>query len=151
MRRSAAIAAIAATTACSSTSAPDAAATMTADGLPPVLLTADADRWPHDAYEFTGMQRSGDTLTVAIRFGGGCRTHEFALLVSPAFMESYPVQMSGSLAHDAHGDTCRAIVHDTLRLDLSPLRRAYTAAYRTESDTLVLHVAGWPLSVRYAF
>jgi hypothetical protein len=87
-----------------------------------VILTEAPEGWRHDAYALVSARVEGDTLHVAVEYSGGCATHEFALLVSPSFMESYPVQMAGSLAHDAGGDPCRALVGSRLELDLSPTR-----------------------------
>lgn len=145
--------AVAATAACagSATAPLDPFSMTTANGHPAVLLVADHADWPDDAYEFLGMRLSGDTLDVTVRYGGGCETHEFALLVSPVFLESYPVQMNGTLAHDAKGDLCDALIERSLRLDLRPLRQAYASAYGRSSDTIVLNVAGWPDPVRYTF
>jgi hypothetical protein len=120
-------------------------------GIGEAVLTETPGRWRHDVYEFVSMRVNGDTLHVAVQYGGGCATHDFALLVSPVFMESYPVQMAGSLAHDAKGDPCRAIVGSRLRFDLSPLKRAYWQAYGREPASIHLSVTGWPQRVRYSF
>jgi hypothetical protein len=106
--------------------------------------------WRQDPYEFIEMHVDGDRLDVTVRYGGGCREHEFALLVNPAFLESYPVQMRGVLAHDAKADPCRALIQKTLQFDLSPLKRAYRAAYQTDTVRIHLHVAGWPQVVDYS-
>jgi hypothetical protein len=127
---------------------PQAAA---AGGETTVVLTEQPSRWRHDPYEFRSMSMSGDTLVVEVRYGGGCEQHDFTLLVMPIFMESYPVQMSGSLAHDAKGDMCRALVSSTLRFDLSPLRELYRQSYSVASDTLHLNVRDWPRRVVYRF
>jgi hypothetical protein len=120
-------------------------------GVDAVILTDDPGRWRHDAFEYVESRIAGDTLEVAVRYGGGCARHDFALLVVPVFMESFPVQMRGSLAHDAHGDPCRAIVGSRLRFDLTPLRDAYRKAYGAGPATIHLSIAGWPAQVVYAF
>jgi hypothetical protein len=120
-------------------------------GQPGVVLSEDASAWRHDPYSFQWLRVTADTLEVAVQYGGGCAAHDFTLVVSPVFMESYPVQMTGSLAHDARGDPCRAIVGRQLRFDLSPLKEAYRRAYGIESDTIILHVSSWPESVVYRF
>jgi hypothetical protein len=121
------------------------------DGRPAVLLVENPDNWPHDTYQFAEARLHGDTLTVTISHGGGCRTHEYALLVRPLFLESHPVQMHGSLAHDAKGDACKALLRPTLRFDLTPVKQAYQKAYNTQTAEIVLHIAGWPESIRYRF
>lgn len=116
-----------------------------------VILTESPDRWRHDPYELVSARVDGDTLHVSVRYGGGCADHDFALLVVPLFMESYPVQMAGSLAHDAKGDPCRALVSSELRFDLSPIKELYRQSYGAESDTVHLNIADWPEQVVYTF
>jgi hypothetical protein len=118
---------------------------------PAVHLVEDPGRWPHDPYALGTFSLAGDLLHATIQYGGGCTEHTFALLVVPIFQESYPVQMRGSLAHNAHGDMCRALIRRELTFDLSPLRAAYAAAYGASSATIVLHIAGWPRPVHYEF
>jgi hypothetical protein len=142
----------AALTACSAAAPVTApAGSVQAGGIGGVVLTETPNRWRHDAYQFMSARVQGDTLHVDVQYGGGCETHDFALLVTPIFMESFPVQMSGTLAHDAKGDRCRALVGSTLRFDLSPLKRLYQQAYGHGSATIQLSVTGWPERVRYHF
>jgi hypothetical protein len=122
-----------------------------ATGAGTVILTENPDRWRHDPYELMSARIEGDTLHATVQYGGGCADHEFALLVVPIFLESYPVQMSGSLAHDAKGDPCRALVSSDLRFDLSPIKAAYRSAYGVRSDTVHLRIADWPDAVVYTF
>jgi hypothetical protein len=129
----------------------DRAAWTTGENRASVQLVVNSSRWRQDAYEFIEMHVDGDRLDVTVRYGGGCREHEFALLVNPAFLESYPVQMHGVLAHDAKADACRALIQKTLQFDLNPLQRAYRAAYQTNTGRIHLRVAGWPPVVEYSF
>jgi hypothetical protein len=129
----------------------DQAAWTTGENRVPVQLVEDWSRWRQDAYEFIDLHVDGDRLDVTVRHGGGCAEHEFALLVNPTFLESYPVQMRGVLAHNAKADPCRALLQKTLQFDLSPLKRAYGAAYQTDTGRIHVHVAGWPRVVGYSF
>lgn len=123
---------------------------------PPSLLAVNAPGGTTrlDPAEILQARIEGDVLLLEVRYGGGCETHDFALLHSGVFMESLPVQTVLTLAHDAHGDPCRALVGRSLRFDLTPVKRAYQAAYG-EGGTLVLHLhapggAGAPAhSLRY--
>ena len=60
------------------------------------------DQWGSDDYEIkTGDDTpviADDTLTLTVSYGGGCETHDFTLVASDVFMESYPVQLL-SLIH----------------------------------------------------
>ncbi|TVP44656.1 MAG: hypothetical protein EA350_11065 [Gemmatimonadales bacterium] len=113
-------------------------------GVPPVLLVPEDDPrpWPMDPWTFRSHALDGDTLTLSIRYGGGCRVHRFALLVDPSFRESHPVQAAARLAHDADGDMCRALISEDLQFDLGPLRRHYQAAYGAGPGAIDLVLAG---------
>jgi hypothetical protein len=104
-----------------------------------------------DPYTITAAAVSGDELRITLTYGGGCREHRFRLVASDAFMESYPVQVAAVLTHDANGDQCRALRHDTLRFDLTPLKEAYRRAYQAQSGVIVLRLWYVEEGIRYEF
>jgi hypothetical protein len=113
-------------------------------------IDVDLGSWPADPLTFMAVRVEGDLLIAQVQHAGGCTEHGFALVFSPVFMESYPVQAMGILSHDARGDNCRALIGRTLSFDLSPLKQTYRDAYRVDSDTIILR-GNWPGTVRYAF
>ncbi len=121
------------------------------EAVPSVRLVPENDPrpWPMDPWTFRSHALDGDTLTLSIQYGGGCRVHRFALLVDPAFRESHPVQVSARLAHDADGDMCRALISEELRFDLSPLRRHFQQAYGEGPGVISIFLAG--RRITYAF
>jgi hypothetical protein len=125
--------------------------TLTGGDRSSVIITSDRHNWPHDFYQFERMSLDGDVLELDITFGGGCAEHAFALLVDPAMMESHPVQMRGSLAHDAHGDPCRALLSRTLVIDLGPVKDLWRRSYQRQSGTVILNIDGWPTAIVYRF
>jgi hypothetical protein len=118
-----------------------------------VIITpnTDASYWPSDPVTIQGFTMKGDSLELAVSFGGGCRDHAFLLLSDAAWMESYPVQVGVRLAHDAKGDNCKALISRVLRFDLTPLRAAYSAAYQTSSGIMRLNVRGTSGSPTYSW
>lgn len=117
---------------------------VTDDQVSPALLVPQDDPrpWPFDPWTFVGHDIQGDTLSLVVRYGGGCREHRFALLIDPAFMESLPVQVAARLAHDADGDLCRALLTRTLRFDLTPLREHFRASYGAGGGSVAIRLAG---------
>jgi len=109
-----------------------------------VIITPDTDatHWPSDPVTIQGFTIRGDSLELAVSFGGGCRDHAFVLLSDAAWMESYPVQVGIKLAHDANGDNCKALISRVLRFDLSPLKAAYSASYQATSGIMKLNIRG---------
>jgi hypothetical protein len=124
--------------------------TLSPDTVGASQVVDDLGPWPADPFQSVRVRIEGDTLVADVTYGGGCEEHRFALVFASEFMESEPVQVRGLLSHDARGDMCRALLGRTLRYDLTPLRRAYEAAYRTESGVIDLQ-GNWPEAMRYRF
>ena len=118
-----------------------------------VVITPDTDapHWPSDQVTIQGFTIRGDSLELAVTFGGGCRDHGFTLLSDAAWMESYPVQVGVKLAHDANGDNCKALLSRVLRFDLSPLKAAYAASYQATSGIMKLNIRGTSASPVYSW
>jgi hypothetical protein len=118
-----------------------------------IVITPDADapQWPSDPVTIHAVEVKGDSLELTVSYGGGCRDHSFMLLADAAWMESYPVQTGVRLAHDAKGDACEALLTRVLRFDLSPLKAAYVASYRTASGIIRLNVRGAPSNPTYSW
>jgi len=96
-------------------------------------------------------------LHVFVSYAGGCAGHEFAALAENTWLESNPVQLSLLLAHNAHGDTCEALLHSELRFDLTPVRQAFARAYHQAEGEVVLRLVPAadpgvePVLVHYSF
>ena len=90
---------------------------------------------------------AGDTLAITVSYSGGCEDHEFTLVASDAFAESYPVQLEVSLAHEANGDRCRAYLTETYGFDLTPIKTLYRKAYLEDAGTIVLLLRDAPEDV----
>jgi hypothetical protein len=65
---------------------------------------------------------AGDSLEVVVRYSGGCEDHTWRLEKSAPMMKSLPPKQPILLIHGSHGDMCRALIVDTLHLELKPLR-----------------------------
>lgn len=135
----------------------DDAVTATPDDvveLPPyagaVVITESApDHWGSDAYVIqTGDDAApvieGDTLTLTVSYSGGCKAHDVTLVTSGMFLESYPVQLAVTVAHDANGDMCEAYLTDEYEFDLTPIKTLYQEAYQEDAGTIVLRLQGAP-------
>lgn len=116
-----------------------------------ITPNADASYWPKDPVTIQEVTIRGDSLELAVTFGGGCRDHAFILLSDAAWMESYPVQVGVKLAHDANGDHCKALLSRVLRFDLSPLKAAYTASYQATNGIMKLNIRGTSGSPVYSW
>jgi hypothetical protein len=90
-----------------------------------------------DPYRLLEAHLRGDFLVMRVSFGGCGPDHPFSLFISGAFMESNPVQTWALLSHDDLDEECDAVFERTLKFDLGPLRRAYTAAYGQPGPVVV--------------
>lgn len=128
-------------------------AAATAGGIEKIRIAEnfEATMWKLDPYTIESATIAGDELTLVVQRGGGCAQHEYTLVASRGFRESFPVQSAVVLTHDAAGDMCRALVTDTLRFDLTPLRDLYRADYHTQKGTIILHLWHQERTVRYDF
>ncbi|MBA3918760.1 MAG: hypothetical protein K2Y26_15790 [Gemmatimonadaceae bacterium] len=117
----------------------------------PVVSKATGQRF--DAAIIDSARVTQDVLQIFVQYGGGCQTHNFALVSSGVFLESYPVRLGLNLAHDANGDRCKALKTSVERFDLRPVRQTYLTSYG-QSGPLILELrepgqSGKVVSVRY--
>jgi hypothetical protein len=75
-----------------------------------------------DAITINASKVVGDSLYVDVQYSGGCKTHEFKMITNGNFFKSLPPQLPLFLEHNANEDNCRALIMETLKYDLKPLR-----------------------------
>ena len=109
-------------------------------GDPFLILVDGITAVPPDPYALEDLAVRGDSLHATVRFGGGCRTHEFRLLILKTFRESEPVQGDAVISHRANGDPCRALLTRTLAFDLAPIREHYRQSYQREHGAIRLRL-----------
>lgn len=107
--------------------------------------------WPADAITIDSAHIDGDTLIAHIAHGGGCRTHDYQLVVGTAWMESFPVQAPGRMSHNAHGDPCKALLRRELRISLTPIADVYRVSYHRDHGTVSLLLTGSSSLLWYMF
>ena len=111
-----------------------------------IVIAATPEAWGTDAYIINAATIEADTLHINVSYSGGCETHQFTLVAEPRFLESFPVQMRVSLAHNANGDTCEASLTEDYSFDLTPLKEIYQKGYRTDHGTIILRLKDAPPS-----
>lgn len=110
----------------------------------PVFIGNAGSRFGTDEYVLNSATITGDTLNVSVSYSGGCEDHQFTLVVSEGFLESFPVQLHASIAHNANGDTCEAYPTENYRFNLTPIKTLYQNAYQQEAGTIVLRLKDAP-------
>ncbi len=105
-------------------------------------------RTPANSDELTieNAKVSGNTLTLAITYVGGCADHDFRLVGSEMISKSMPPIRAVKVVHNANGDTCKATVKKTLNFDLTEL------AYKQEAGSeIMLKIEGVSEPVKWTF
>jgi hypothetical protein len=115
----------------------------------PELLAACPAQDARDFVGVSGVSVSGDALTLTVTHSGGCKTHEYGLCWNQTFLESQPVQAQLRVLHEDNGDSCEAIVTNTLTFDLADLKAAYRSGYASQTGTVILRLGAQ--STRYEF
>ena len=109
------------------------------------VFIGNADgRFGTDKYTLNTASINEDTLTINVSYSGGCEKHEMTLVASDTFLESFPVQLPVSLAHNANGDACEAWLTEDLNFDLTPIKTMYQKAYQQEAGTIILRLKDAP-------
>ena len=116
-----------------------------------VVIGEADDSFGNDDFALNSAMIDGDTLEISVSYSGGCEAHKFTLIVSDQFLESFPVQLNVSLAHNAMGDTCEAYPTENYNFDLTPIKTMYQNAYRQDTGTIVLNLKDSPQELRYTF
>lgn len=109
-----------------------------------VFIGDAGDRFGTDEYALNSATLTDDILNISVSYSGGCEDHQFTLVALDTFLESFPVQLPVSIAHDANGDTCEAYPTENYRFDLTPIKTMYQAAYRQEAGTIILRLKDAP-------
>ena len=118
-------------------------------GIGGVVFGFTPDAWGTDAYTINAATLQGDTLTINVSYSGGCETHAFTLVAEQRFLESYPVQLRVSLAHNANDDRCEALITEDLHFNLTPIKAAYQKGYQKDEGAIVLRLKDAPPSDLY--
>ncbi len=109
-----------------------------------VFIGDAGDRFGTDEFALNSATITDDMLTVSVSYSGGCEAHQFTLVASDSFLESFPVQLHVYLAHNANGDNCEAYPTESYQFDLTPIKTMYQEAYQQEAGTIVLHLKDAP-------
>ena len=109
------------------------------------VVIADAvEEWGVDEYVLNSATITGDALEINVSYSGGCQKHQFTLVSSGVFLESFPVQLRVFIAHNANNDSCEAWLTDDYHFDLNAIKMLYQAAYHQEAGTIILLLENVP-------
>jgi hypothetical protein len=100
-----------------------------------------------DYFTVDSVSSVGDTLNVAVHYGGCCKNHYFFLFMSPAsFFESSPVQADLYLRHFANNDACKCLGYRNVKFDLRPIADLYLQVYGV-AEPIALNISEFTSSL----
>lgn len=73
----------------------------------------------NDPITVTDAVVNKDKVTLTLSYAGGCEDHDVALWYTGAVGNSDPPQQPVELQHDAHGDSCEALITEERHFDFS--------------------------------
>jgi hypothetical protein len=111
-------------------------------GYPKAELVANFDAFKNSAScSILKVTIEGNTMTIDVEYSGGCEEHVFKLYGSEMIQKSLPPQRGIMLWHDNKGDSCRSIVNEQLKFDIS--------AFAYEGGEIILNLDGWKAPISY--
>ena len=113
-------------------------------GLGSVVIGGNANKFGTDRYVLNAATITDDMLTVNVSYSGGCTLHQFTLVASDSFLESFPVQLRITLTHNANNDLCRAWLTEDYHFDLTSIKTLYQQGYQQEAGTIILRLKDAP-------
>ena len=99
-----------------------------------------------DSFKFLHVELDGDLLIIEVSYRGGLTQHDFVLIGTGEFMESFPIQTALVLSHDSNGDLGEALITKELLFDLKPLKEAFFGVYSffsPEGISLQINLEGY--------
>jgi hypothetical protein len=86
----------------------------------------------------------GDLLKLTVQYGGGCEQHIFTLYTNGMYMKSLPPQISMQLHHEDNDDRCRALITETIAIDISSIRHG-------NKGPLIIRLQDYKETITYAY
>ncbi len=97
---------------------------------------------PRDNVYINEIYIRNNKLAINISYGGGCKNHNFSLIGSNEYLESYPMRTSLLLSHQSNNDTCLVMFTRILAFNLDPLREYTLELYPGYKNTIKLFIEG---------
>lgn len=73
-------------------------------------------------FSIEDMKIDGDILQLEVSYSGGCKDHEFKAYFNGMYIKTNPMKAKVFIVHHTNGDNCRALIKQTLRYNLKPVR-----------------------------
>ncbi|MBK7129669.1 MAG: hypothetical protein IPM74_05800 [Crocinitomicaceae bacterium] len=109
---------------------------------PQAVLVENPDAYAESAdFSIMAVSIEGNVMSISVEYSGGCEKHSWELVGSESIQKSLPPKRGVRLIHQNNGDSCRSIVEENLKFDISVL------AY--EGGEIILNLQGWANALSY--
>lgn len=96
-------------------------------------------------FEQLGADIDGDTLSVRVRFVGGCAQHDFVLCwPTQQFVETAPLSARLEVRHNSNEDGCEALVSEDLEFRLDALKQSWRSETGRDTGAISVSLFGLP-------
>ncbi len=65
---------------------------------------------------------TADTLSIFVKYGGGCKKHVFELYSDKMYLKSLPSKLTLYLTHDNNADACKKLITRELKFNISAIK-----------------------------
>ncbi|MCH1575757.1 MAG: hypothetical protein L7S67_05745 [Flavobacteriales bacterium] len=103
-----------------------------------------AETPPSSPFTIVALHVESDSLIAELRYGGGFRDHDFALISDGVATKSLPRQQPLRITHNANGDMGKALITSRQAFDLRRFRDPAQPVVRIAVD-------GWPERLDYTY
>ena len=80
---------------------------------------------PGDPYKILQASIVEDEMQIKVQYGGGCKEHDFSMVISIGEVIGVPNTAIGYLRHEAYNDACEALITEDLVYDLTPFKEQW--------------------------
>jgi hypothetical protein len=109
-------------------------------GSSPTILVENinaSDLYRHEL-RINSVKINENSLIADISFSGGCRKHEFILVISKYFIKTNPPQIELFISHNNNGDSCEAFLNEEIVFSLVPLKDLYRNEYGDKGEIILI-------------
>ena len=101
-----------------------------------------------DSLTIQKVDMNKDSLQLIVSYGGGCKSHQFALYGYANFNKSSPPQAEICLSHNGNGDSCKKLITQEIKFNLEPLLTACKRQFGNGQILLRIHINKNPEPIR---
>jgi hypothetical protein len=93
-----------------------------------------------DSLTIQKVDMNKDSLQLIVSYGGGCKSHQFALYGLAGFLKSNPPAAEIYLSHNGNGDSCKELITQEIKFNLEPLLTACKRQFGNGQILLRIHI-----------